>query len=932
MNRPLRIIRHRWLTIVVIVAITVVVALWTADLRNDSIKPRFRASAPVTFVDSVEEFESLGGSLLESVELQLEEARLAAIEINDDLLDLPGAEIQADPTAGRLTFIATGETADEAEARATEMRDRLLSLRPFNIDAELNEQIETTRQNLDEIREQIRALTAVTQADPEIEAERARLQQLLADFQDRALQLELWRRVPPTGEDAMTPDQVRAELDRVNKAIADVEAELAQLPETIDPLSPEATELRALQRQYDEMEVRYQNLLIQRTDLKHLPELGVVETLDETPTALPIEIAAGVAVVLGLGLAFATLLAIERLVAPVWFPGDVPQISFLPTVPIRVASGTSWYMRSGQSRRKSAIQAIRSMLRARVTDDEFVVAVTGSGIPSPDVQALGMDLAAAFASTSVSTVVIDATFESTWELPDFKLAAFSLADVVHAESDDQVHARVDASASPETDDQPHLTIVSTGSDIDAPADAVAGPRVAYLFDLLRETSDVVVVVCDDIDMPSTQALLDRSDVVLVATEPGKSRRAALAHLAEELTYRQIDVVGTFIKVPFFAFRRPGFGLRDRWRRWRGMVTTPVAPPLPESRSDAEVEPRYPRSVPVEEPSSTFEATPAVTAMAVETSSDGHDEVARFAASIVDDAPESEGQPDERPKLAAVSNDPGPRVAESAPRRVDEMFDLLRTSDPDEVAGVAQRFFVDSITALVLADENSRLDPTSVAEVREAGFVPFTTWKGHPSVGSRLRREFVTVLGKKAATDFERLLLKALASGHESADASSMDRWVSRHYFELHIEDTNGEPRVWHITSPNGTISALVAAERFERSRMEGFVDAVIIRAIERLARRRRRKELVGDQVAVDELDALIEDARQLGLAIARLLEGSRAESRLWYPTLEPGQQPEGWDPDWSQGIKHNLAPVQRLGLLAVPVLSERELKALEPSA
>src|SRR5690606_7699940 len=136
------------------------------------------------------------------------------------------------------------------------------------------------RQNLDEIREQIRALTAVTQADPEIEAERARLQQLLADFQDRALQLELWRRVPPTGEDAMTPDQVRAELDRVNKAIADVEAELAQLPETIDPLSPEATELRALQRQYDEMEVRYQNLLIQRTDLKHLPELGVVETLD----------------------------------------------------------------------------------------------------------------------------------------------------------------------------------------------------------------------------------------------------------------------------------------------------------------------------------------------------------------------------------------------------------------------------------------------------------------------------------------------------------------------------------------------------------------------------------------------------------------------------------------------------------------------------
>ena len=80
---------------------------------------------------------------------------------------------------------------------------------------------------------------------------------------------------------------------------------------------------------------------------------------------------------------------------------------------------------------------------------------------------------------------------------------------------------------------------------------------------------------------------------------------------------------------------------------------------------------------------------------------------------------------------------------------------------------------------------------------------------------------------------------------------------------------------------------------------------------------------------MDELNAQVEDAQELGLAIAWLIDGSKAESRLWYPTLPDEDQPRGWAPDWSQGVKTNLAPLQRLGILAAPVLTERELEALE---
>lgn len=915
-GKPFRILRYRWRTVLSITLLTVATAVWATNLRNDSIHPTFQATASVTFVSDVEGLEVLGEQLLESVETQLEDARLAAIEANEEFLARPGFSITADPGLGRLTFVATGSSAAEAEANVDEMRRRLVELDPFDIEGELTRQIESTLAKLDAVRGEIAALMEATQADPEIEDRRSQLQALLADLEARQLTLERDIRVPPTGEDAPSQSELQAELRQVQQAIIDVETELAALPQALDPLSPEATQLRVLQGQYNALEERYQNLLIERTDLEGLPLLGTIETVEQTPSKIPVEMAALAALVVGLGLSLGVLVLSERLIGPVWTANDAGPVHFLPSVVTRPRGGVGWYLKSGSSKRKSAIQLMRSTIRARAKGDEFVLAIVRSGVGAHDAHTLGVDLASAFASTSVQTALIDASFDTAWRQPEFRHHAFTLHEVVDAD-EETINSLVDSASSSDGASQEDLMVISAGEP-GVSVDVLAGPAVSHLIDVLRETRDVVIVLCDEIGSATTQALLDRCDMVLVATRPGVTTRTSLLELHDEMAYRQIDLVASFVLTPVVSYlQRPG----DHLREWLHRVRRQRLEIEPGATHRPSAEPAEPASVPA-----------AASAEGVFVDEDTSVEEllgqAASGADIEDGEPAAATRSD-RPTLVAVPS--GEPPAKSAPPRMDALYDLLRSEAPEAVVSEAEQFLVDWVTALVLADGDSGLDPATVAAVQEAGFIPLSTWKGHLSLGSRLRNEFRNELGRADAGKFEELLLKALAAGEEGEVATSIDRWVDQRYFQLHAEQENWEPRVWHITSRLGTISALVAAERFERQRMEAFVDSVVIRAIDRLARRRRRKEVVGDDAAVAKLDEQIEDARQLGLAIAWLLDGSRPESRIWYPSLDEREQPMGWQPRWDQGIKSNLAPLQRLGIIKVPVLTDRELSALEPA-
>lgn len=890
---------------------TVAIAIVAATVRNNAIEPLSRADAPVTFVADVNDLEDPQGNLLEIVQAQVDDARERAISVNVELLADPNNDIQADPTLGRLTFTARSPDPERAAATAAEMRRNFITHQPANLEDQINAQLDTLSAQMEEVRQEIEVLDAETALPREVAARRDRLSTLLANLEQQALDLERAQLVPLSEEGASTPEEVSTQLAEVNAAIAQVLEELDTIPAPPEEFSAELTQRRALERRYRELEASFQDLLLQRSEVSGEPITETVDVFDETPDLVPRRTAAMTAFLLGGGLALVVLLLTERVRRPVWLPSDVPDVQFLATIPLRSLGPLPWYLQTGESERKAAIQSLRSSVRARRRDGDVVVGVAGAGIDRSALLALGADLALAFASTRSATSLIDAVFEPHPSMPEYAGHTLSLGDVAsQGPTSDQIQAMIEDAIGQHDSVHAELITIASGENVAVPADAVAGPQIGHLFDALREIQDVVVVVCDDIDSAATRATLDRTDLALLVTAPGATTQATIKRVVDEMAIRRIDLAGVMMRRPMLTRTRRTLG-------WLRSAVHRLATSDEERAFDwRRLLPDLRRGLSRSDSPAGSEGIPLAT--------DARDETARSILFSDDGDPIAPIVTVVGPKSAS---DQGFLVANHDPGHV---LRQLEEWDPADAIRAAEDFMVSWVTKVIEARPDTGLTPATVREVEVAGFVPLSTWKGNPSLGSRLRTEFRAILGKREAGRLEEVLLKALGFGHDPSECTSMDRWVSRRYFEAHAVETGWEPVVWHITSAHGTVAALIAADRLTSSRIERFVDTVVIRAIERLARRQRRKEMVGDQDA-SEFETQIEEVRGLGLALAWLMDGSHQDSRLWYPGIAQDQQPRGWNPDWGQGVKSNIAPLQRLGVLAVPVLTEKELEILDPT-
>jgi hypothetical protein len=79
---------------------------------------------------------------------------------------------------------------------------------------------------------------------------------------------------------------------------------------------------------------------------------------------------------------------------------------------------------------------------------------------------------------------------------------------------------------------------------------------------------------------------------------------------------------------------------------------------------------------------------------------------------------------------------------------------------------------------------------------------------------------------------------------------------------------------------------------------------------------------------IADLERKILDIQDFDERLRQLLEGRDREARIWCPWKKPEEQPVGWDPDINDGVRVNIAPVQRLGLLAADVLATKDVKSL----
>jgi hypothetical protein len=206
-----------------------------------------------------------------------------------------------------------------------------------------------------------------------------------------------------------------------------------------------------------------------------------------------------------------------------------------------------------------------------------------------------------------------------------------------------------------------------------------------------------------------------------------------------------------------------------------------------------------------------------------------------------------------------------------------------------------------------------------------GIIPLVSCAGERALIDRLRAYLDERFGAERGPDMEaevgRILGKTLA------------RWLERDFFARHVSQFRKRPIAWHIRSEQGTFQAIVYYHKFNRDRLHSLRAKYVQDMLEGLERRLAVVLAAGgDSPAAAaeraELEEQIADVRQLDERLRELLEGERREYRIWAPWKEPGEQPRGWDPDINDGVRVNIAPVQRAGLLAAPVLTEKDLRSL----
>lgn len=224
-----------------------------------------------------------------------------------------------------------------------------------------------------------------------------------------------------------------------------------------------------------------------------------------------------------------------------------------------------------------------------------------------------------------------------------------------------------------------------------------------------------------------------------------------------------------------------------------------------------------------------------------------------------------------------------------------------------------------------------------------GIIPLTGGNGEETLIERLRRfldeEFGAERGPEVEVEAGQILGWKKGDEWGQQRALPLERWLEREFFRRHVSQFKRRPIAWHLTSEKGAFQAIVYYHKFDRNRLTLLRSRYVREALEGLQRQvgevgRRglgggewglRK---GEREEIARLEEQIEDVREFDRRLGLLLEGRDREARIWCPWKPPEEQPVGWDPDINDGVRVNVAPVQRLGLLAGSVLSKKDLKSL----
>jgi hypothetical protein len=223
-----------------------------------------------------------------------------------------------------------------------------------------------------------------------------------------------------------------------------------------------------------------------------------------------------------------------------------------------------------------------------------------------------------------------------------------------------------------------------------------------------------------------------------------------------------------------------------------------------------------------------------------------------------------------------------------------------------------------------------LSERAISDVIDCGFIPLLAVKDHISIGEQLvlemRAELGDAEGEQLASEFARIL-----RGSESDTAQALNDWIAAEFFPRHIQRTDREPEVWHLTSEEGLIQVLVNGRGLHRNRIDRINVEIVRRTLSTQEQELKLARELGDDYLAGVIEERLREIHLFEISLGLLQVGSSGDARIIYPWRKSDNQPRGWDPVWTEGIQANIAPLQRLGLLSAPVLTEDELMAEQPT-
>jgi hypothetical protein len=220
----------------------------------------------------------------------------------------------------------------------------------------------------------------------------------------------------------------------------------------------------------------------------------------------------------------------------------------------------------------------------------------------------------------------------------------------------------------------------------------------------------------------------------------------------------------------------------------------------------------------------------------------------------------------------------------------------------------------------------------VLEADDDGIVPFNAVNGEPRLVDRVRQELAGFFPGRDANQVEVEIvneLKETVKGYRKCQ--SLDEWLDNTFFEYHCALYKSRPIFWHIASMQGTsrfaFGVLVHYHRFDKNRMAKLRSTYLRDAIEEFRREAAFADKAGRtddrlewQAKVEEAQALDQKLRWIQEGQHDGPEGSDHDYRILTPWKSPSERPQGWDPDLDDGVKVNIEPFEKAGVLRAGVI------------